>query len=65
MNSAVLIIVFSLLNVLYLTWAQRTKERRRGELLAPYLSDPNAPPDGGEKAWTELGDRHPDFRYAL
>ena len=21
--------------------------------------------DGGERAWTELGDRHPDFVYAI
>lgn len=64
-RSAALIIVFSIGNALYLMWAQRTKERRRAELLAPYLVDPNVPSDGGEKAWVELGDRHPDFRYTL
>ena len=63
--SAVLIVVFSGLNALYLTWAQSKKERRRADLLAPYLTDPDTASDGGEKAWTELGDRHPDFKYAL
>ena len=53
------------LNAFYLTYAQRKKERERDALLAPYVSAPGSPLDGGEKAWAELGDRHPDFRYAL
>lgn len=63
--SAVLIIVFSIANALYLKREQRRKESRRAEILAPYLSDPNTPSDGGERAWVELGDKHPDFRYAI
>ena len=65
-HSATLLIVFSLLNALYLKRAQLKKERHRAELLAPYLSDPKAPMDGGEKAWAELDsvvgrDRLPEF----
>ena len=41
----------------------KSKQRRRNEILAPYIDDKNA--DGGEKAWTELGDKHPDFRYTI
>ncbi|KAL5488440.1 hypothetical protein ACEPAI_6558 [Sanghuangporus weigelae] len=62
------ILVFSMLNILYLTHATRQKQLRRAELLAPYVQaedPPNAPLDGGDRAWAELGDRHPDFRYAL
>ncbi|EJD00760.1 MFS general substrate transporter [Fomitiporia mediterranea MF3/22] len=64
---SILILVFSVFNVLYLTWATREKHRRRDELLAPYVNknDKGAPQDGGDRAWTELGDKHPDFRYAL
>ena len=63
-NSSVLIAVFAAANAFYVKWAQRRKETRRNELLAPYITDSDDPKDGGEKAWTELGDRHPDFVYA-
>ena len=63
--STVLVVVFCGIDALYLAWAQREKERSRAQLLAPYVVDPNSQSDGGEKAWTELGDRHPDFKYAL
>ncbi|OCB91746.1 MFS general substrate transporter [Sanghuangporus baumii] len=66
-HSSVGILVFSMLNILYLTHATRQKHARRAQLLAPYVknADPAAPLDGGDTAWAELGDRHPDFRYAL
>ena len=66
-QSSVGILVFSMLNVLCLYYATRQKQTRRTELLAPYVKneDPDAPLDGGDKAWTELGDKHPDFRYAI
>ena len=63
--------LFVTLNALYLTYAQRRKEARRAELLAPYMhdsdvdSDTGTVKDGGDKAWVELGDRHPDFKYAI
>ena len=63
-NSSVLIAVFAAANALYLKWVQRQKEARRNELLVPYVTSSDDPKDGGEKAWTELGDRHPDFVYA-
>jgi len=34
---------------------------RREELLEKYNKDE----DGGLRAWMELGDEHPDFRYTL
>lgn len=48
---------------LYLKWATIQKERRRDEILKPYATEKE--PDGGDAAWQELGDKHPDFRYAL
>jgi hypothetical protein len=41
----------------------KSKQRRRNEILAPYVDEKN--PDGGVTAWMELGDKHPDFRYAI
>ena len=40
-----------------------SKQRRRNEILEPYTDDKNS--DGGTMAWTELGDKHPDFRYTI
>ncbi|PAV20618.1 MFS general substrate transporter [Pyrrhoderma noxium] len=61
----IIIIVFSTLNVLYLNYATHQKERNRDEILAPYITSDKAVEDGGEAAWIDLGDRHPDFRYAF
>lgn len=61
--SAALIAVFSVLIVLYLKWATREKQRKRDELLRPYVTEKE--PLGGAAAWEELGDRHPDFKYAI
>ena len=63
--SCIIIIVFSTLNVLYLNYATHQKERNRDEILAPYITSDKAVEDGGEAAWIDLGDRHPDFQYAF
>lgn len=53
----------SLVNVAYLSWKNKSKTRigRREEVLEKYDKDE----DGGLRAWMELGDEHPDFRYTL
>ena len=52
-----------MLNVVYLSFKNKSKNRigRREELLEKYNEDE----DGGLRAWMELGDEHPDFRYTL
>lgn len=58
--------LFAVLNVFYIRWAQRRKEQRRNALLAPYTTDASGMMEGsGDRAWVELGDRHPDFKYAI
>ena len=61
--STLCIIFGSLLNVAYLSRQNKSKTRigRREELLKGYNEDK----DGGLRAWMELGDKHPDFRYTL
>ncbi|KAF5361251.1 hypothetical protein D9758_010304 [Tetrapyrgos nigripes] len=70
---AVLIILSAGLNALLLHRANSLKEKKREELLAPYIG---AQIGNGEdqgktekyemsKAWNELGDRHPDFLYTI
>jgi hypothetical protein len=61
--SCTIIVFGSLVNAILLTRMNTSKQRRRGEILAPYVDDKN--PDGGVRAWTELGDKHPDFRYIM
>ena len=53
----------SLSNVMYLSWKNKSKNRtgRREELLEKYNDDE----DGDLRAWMDLGDEHPDFRYTL
>ncbi|KAG7085987.1 hypothetical protein E1B28_003510 [Marasmius oreades] len=62
-----LIVVLAIVNGLYLRRQNRIKRERRSEILAPYLEDGAGKSedggDGGERAWMELGDRHPDFMY--
>jgi hypothetical protein len=55
--------LFSLTNAILLTRMNACKRQRRSEILAPYIDEKNL--DGGVMAWIELGDRHPDFRYAI
>ncbi|KAF9018653.1 MFS general substrate transporter [Hymenopellis radicata] len=58
---AAFIAVGSAGNALLLTWMNKRKVQQREALLAPYQNIP----DGDTKAWIELGDRHPDFRYTI
>lgn len=62
-HSSTCIVLGSLMNVAYMSWKNKSKNRigRRQELLEKYNEDE----DGDLKAWMELGDEHPDFRYTL
>lgn len=55
------ILVGSLLNVLILDHMNKKKAHKRDEILAPYGDDAQS----NDKAWAELGDKHPDFKYSL
>lgn len=61
--SSSLILVGALLNAVMLSYKNKTKQRRRAEILAPYGNEKDV--DGGIAAWMELGDAHPDFIYKL
>ena len=52
-----------IVNYALLKHMQNKKEKNRDEVLAPYVTDQD--PTGGERAWIELGDKHPDFKYTL
>ncbi|KAH9474603.1 putative transporter C11D3.18C [Psilocybe cubensis] len=60
---ALSIMALTLLNALILIRSNKQKKLRRAEILAPYVTEKE--PDGGLRAWVELGDEHPDFRYVL
>ena len=64
--SSILVVVGCLSNVVYLSWRNKVKKRpeARAKMLAHYASE-KAGDDGGLSAWMDLGDRHPDFVYAL
>jgi len=51
------------MNIAYLSWKNKLKARtgRRELLLKKYNQDE----DPSLRAWMELGDEHPDFRYTL
>ncbi|KAF9044192.1 MFS general substrate transporter [Panaeolus papilionaceus] len=49
----------------YLTRQNKLKEVRREELLKPFANDDEKGGYDEAKAWIELGDRHPDFKYML
>lgn len=63
--SSCLLVVGPLGNAYYLSRKNKAKKRPgyREQMLAKY-SDSKSP-DGGVEAWMDLGDRHPDFVYAL
>ncbi|EAU90005.1 hypothetical protein CC1G_05921 [Coprinopsis cinerea okayama7 len=63
MTFAVIMTLSSVGNIFLLMWLQKRKEKNRDKILAPYVTEKE--PDGGERAWIDLGDRHPDFKYAL
>jgi MFS family permease len=58
---SVVIVVGALLNMLLLSKKNLYKQKNREKILAPYRDEKRE--DGGERAWEELGDRHPDFVY--
>ena len=64
--SAVLIIIGAGINALLLNHMNKQKTQRRDEILAPYNIDSDDS-KGSEaiRAWVELGDRHPDFKYTI
>ena len=55
------------MNRAYLSWRNNVKKRPgvRTKLLMNYMAADKGISDGGLSAWSELGDRHPDFVYAL
>jgi len=61
--SAIFTFLGSFACAILLTQMNASKQRRRHEILAPYIDDKN--PDGGTRAWMELGDKHPDFKYTI
>jgi hypothetical protein len=65
--SSIVIVLGSLLNAILLSHMNTSKRQRRAEILAPYVdeNEKNSDSDGGMRAWMELGDKHPDFRYTL
>jgi len=64
---SILVVVGSLVNMAYLNWKNRQKQRPgyREEVLAKYYSAGGTEEDANLRAWMELGDRHPDYRYTL
>ena len=64
---SILIVVGSLVNMAYLNWKNRQKQRPgyREGVLAKYYSTGETDKEANQKAWMELGDRHPDYRYTL
>ncbi len=65
LSSSALIIVGAGLNAVYLTRMNARKQKDRAKILAPYMEGSDVKGDGGMRAWMELGDRHPDFRYTI
>ena len=65
LNSSIVIVVGSFVNVAYLSWRNKVKKRpeERAKLLDKYKGNDDG--EGGLDAWMELGDRHPDFVYTL
>jgi hypothetical protein len=61
--SSIITVLGSLGNAILLTRMNASKQRQRNEILAPFVDKNNS--DGGVKAWMELGDKHPDFRYTI
>lgn len=56
-------ILLALINAAYLHYQNEKKKKTRAKLLVNY--DTSTHSDGGVKAWVDLGDRHPDFKYML
>ncbi|KAF8883333.1 MFS general substrate transporter [Gymnopilus junonius] len=62
----IIVVVFSLGNMAYLSWRNKAKSLpgRREEILRKYEEEQDGDEDG-LKAWMDLGDQHPDFKYTL
>ena len=67
LSSSILVVVGTLINMTYLSWRNKVKKRPgvRAQLLEKYVIADKGSDDGGLSAWTELGDRHPDFIYTI
>lgn len=64
--STILIIVGAGINSLLLNHMNKQKVKRRDEILAPYnIDSDDEKGTNARRAWVELGDRHPDFKYSL
>lgn len=64
-HSAAVTGLLSFANMIYLKRQNKLKVARRDELLKPYKKDDEKSTYDEAKAWIELGDRHPDFKYIL
>lgn len=58
--SSALIVIGCLLNAVLLNYTNKRKIRKQTELLALYSYDRSDALSGG-RAWSELGDQHPNF----
>ncbi|PPQ76146.1 hypothetical protein CVT26_011796 [Gymnopilus dilepis] len=59
----ILVIFLAAINAAMLLRMNRQKEISREKILSEFATEKE--PDGGVRAWVELGDRHPDFRYVV
>ncbi|PPR04191.1 hypothetical protein CVT24_010739 [Panaeolus cyanescens] len=57
--------LLTIANMYYLNRQNKLKVSNREELLRPYAKDGEKGGFDERKAWIELGDRHPDFKYIL
>jgi len=63
---SILIMVGAGINALLLHHMNEQKAQRRDQILAPYgIDSDDEKGSGATRAWVELGDRHPDFKYTL
>ncbi|KAF5391363.1 hypothetical protein D9757_001856 [Collybiopsis confluens] len=63
---SLLIILGAGLNAFYLDYMNKQKIKNRDQILAPYnLESDDVKRTNATRAWVELGDRHPDFKYTL
>ncbi|KAF5391364.1 hypothetical protein D9757_001855 [Collybiopsis confluens] len=66
LSFSIMILVGSGINAVLLHFKNKEKIKKRDEILAPYhleLDDDKG--TNAARAWVELGDRHPDFKYTL
>jgi len=51
-------LICGVINMIFIHQGTKRKQERREEILAPYAGDE-------QRAWRELGDNHPDFKWLL